>query len=174
MLLWPHAFSAQAAGIAGRSAPSWNVERWHQLPQGSDSLDVGDFKGKALYIFCFQSWCPGCNSKGFPLLKRMVERYEADPRVAFVAIQTVFEGANVNTFAKAREKTASFGLTIPVGHTEGRNGSPPFMVDYRTGGTPWTVIVDQAGIVRFNDFHTTEDAAVKLIDTLLAADPSGR
>jgi hypothetical protein len=42
---------------------------------------------------------------------------------------------------------------------------------YRTGGTPWTVIIDRAGIVRFNDFHIEAKAASRLVDHLKQAAP---
>ena len=35
-----------APGIVGKSAPEWGVTKWKQLPNGSTSLDVEDFKGK--------------------------------------------------------------------------------------------------------------------------------
>ena len=40
------------------------------------------------------------------------------------------------------------------------------MQRYRTGGTPWVVIMDKQGVVRFNDFRITPDRAKKMIDEL--------
>jgi thiol-disulfide isomerase/thioredoxin len=37
---------------------------------------------------------------------------------------------------------------------------------YRTGGTPWVVIIDKQGTVRFNDFHISAAQARRLIDDL--------
>ncbi len=83
--------SRPTPGILGRPAPSWGVQRWINLPDDATSLDVGDFEGKVLYLYCFQSWCPGCHSQGFPTLQTMIERYRDADDVAFVAVQTVFE-----------------------------------------------------------------------------------
>jgi thiol-disulfide isomerase/thioredoxin len=153
-------------GIVGKFAPSWKTSTWHQLPSGKTSLDVGDLKGKVTYLFFFQSWCPGCHRSGFPTLKNLAERYEADDSVFMVAIQTTFEGHGVNTDAKLPEMASRYRLTIPFGQSAGTSGTPEIMRAYRTGGTPWVVVIDRDGRVRFNDFHIQPDIAVTLIEQL--------
>jgi hypothetical protein len=44
------------------------------------------------------------------------------------------------------------------------------MRDYRSGGTPWTVIINQKGKVIYNHFHIEPDQAVVLIEQLLSKD----
>jgi len=57
-------------------------------------------------------------------------------------------------------------LNIPVGQS-GRAGLRSELIrSYRTGGTPWTVIIDRKGIVRFNDFAIEPKRAIALIDEL--------
>ena len=160
---------AQSRGIAGRPAPAWQVDQWFNLPQGTETLDVTDLKGKVIYLYGFQSWCPGCHSRGFPTLKALVEKYKGNDEVAFVAVQTVFEGYSTNTPAKAKSTGERYELDIPIGHS-GRSGKPSqLMRSYRTGGTPWTIIIDRDGVVRYNDFHITPEQGKKVIDTLLKA-----
>lgn len=161
----------KALGIAGQPAPAWKVAHWDQLPEGKASLDVADFRGKVIYLFCFQSWCPGCHKRGFPLLQRLVERYRADGRVVFVAIQTVFEGFERNTPEKGLAAARKFGLSIPVGHDGSGGVTSRLMADYRAGGTPWTVIIGPDGTVKENAFMPEEADAVRTIDALLAAAP---
>lgn len=43
------------------------------------------------------------------------------------------------------------------------------MRNYRTGGTPWVIIIDKDGIVRYNDFHIQPDKAVQIIEELKQA-----
>ncbi|MCH7878660.1 MAG: redoxin domain-containing protein, partial [candidate division Zixibacteria bacterium] len=62
-------------GILDRPAPDWSVEKWHNLPPGKQSLDISDYKGKVLYLYCFQSWCPGCHKHGFPTLQKMLANF---------------------------------------------------------------------------------------------------
>ena len=156
-------------GILGQQAPQWDVSQWHQLPKGQKSLELNDLSGKTVYLYYFQSWCPGCHSSGFPTLKSVAEHFENDTDVAFVAIQTVFEGHSVNTFKKARAVARKFDLRkIPFGHIAGDSGNPtpPIMTRYRTGGTPWTVIIDPTGKVQFNGFHIPPQKAIEIINTL--------
>ena len=89
-------------GIEGRPAPAWQVERWFNLPEGTDTLDVSDFRGKVVYLYGFQAWCPGCHSRGFPTLKTLSTRFADADDVAFVAIQTTFEGFDSNTAVRAK------------------------------------------------------------------------
>jgi len=160
------AAQTQTRGILGQPAPSWDIAQWANLPETSKSLDVADLSGKVVYLYCFQSWCPGCRQRGFPTLVDLVDRYEGTDDVAFVAVQTVFEGFQVNTVQAGRKMAQEFGLDIPVGH-DGSNGRrSTLMRRYRTGGTPWAIIIDKQGMVRFNGFHIAADDAGELIDKL--------
>lgn len=152
-------------GIEGRQAPPWGVTEWKNLPEGKTSLDVTDFRGKVLYLYGFQSWCPGCLKQGFPMLKTLTNHYQQKD-VAFVAVQTVFEGFDVNTAKRGWETMKRYDLDLPMGH-DGSSGEPStLMRRYRTGGTPWTVIIDKQGKVRYDDFHIRPDDAIRLIDQL--------
>ncbi len=162
----PLAAQPQARGILGRPAPSWDVAQWAKLPPNSKSLDITDFSGQVLYLYCFQSWCPGCRQHGFPTLVDLVDRYEGVDDVAFVAVQTVFEGYQINTAQAGWRMAQEFGLEIPIGHDGGNGRRSTLMRRYRTGGTPWAIIIDKRGTVRFNGFHITPDAAAELIDQL--------
>jgi len=156
-------------GIRGQQAPKWEVGQWINLPEDKESIDIGDYEGKVVYLFCFQSWCPGCHSSGFPTLQTLFERYSDDDDVAFVAIQTVFEGFSSNTPKRAWENAKKYKLDFPVGHSGSRDEYSKVMRAYRTGGTPWTIIIDRDGVVRYNDFHVKPKAAITLINKLKAA-----
>ena len=155
-------------GIKDKPAPAWKLKSWVTLPEGKKALDVKDFRGKVLFAYCFQSWCPGCHSKGFPTLKAVKAHYDEakDEGVAFVVIQTVFEGFETNTPERGTKVLEKFELDLPYGFDGAPDARSTFMRDYRTGGTPWTVIVDPEGVVRFNDFTIEKDAAIALIDRL--------
>jgi len=62
-------------GIVGQQAPKWETSKWVGLPTGKKSLDIKDVKGKVTYLYFFQSWCPGCHSRGFPTLKALEEKF---------------------------------------------------------------------------------------------------
>ncbi len=160
---------AQERGVKGQSAKSWEADKWIQLPEGKKSLNPADFKGKVVYLYCFQSWCPGCHKYGFPTLKALEAKYRGNDDVAFVAVQTVFEGFSSNPPERAKEMAEKYDLNIPFGHS-GLDSKPSVLMrNYRTGGTPWTIVIDREGIVRYNDFHIAEKDGSKLIDQLLKA-----
>ena len=75
-------------GIIGKSAPSLEVSRWFNLPEGRSSVDVSDYREKVIYLYGFQSACPGCHRKGFPTLLRLIDHYEGNDEVVFLAVQT--------------------------------------------------------------------------------------
>lgn len=153
-------------GVLDQPAPAWEVDRWFNLPTGKSSLDIADYRGKVVYLYGFQSWCPGCHAHGFPTLQRLVEKFQNADDVAFVAVQTAFEGFGTNTPDAARTTAERYKLTIPVGHS-GREGERSgLMRAYKTGGTPWTVIIDKEGVVRFNDFHITPEQGEQVITAL--------
>ncbi len=154
-------------GIVGQQAPAWSVSQWLNLPDGKRALDISDYEGKVLYLYCFQSWCPGCHRHGFPTLQQLMEHYDGNEDVAFVALQTTFEGFDSNGFDDAKEVAKRYGLEIPVGQSGTASKSSAVMRDYRTGGTPWAILIDQRGVVRYNDFHVTPGAGVRMIDYLL-------
>ena len=158
--------SAQKGGILGKKAELWGADHWIHLPESKTNLNPSDFEGKVLYLYCFQSWCPGCHSSGFPTLKKVSEHYKDDDEVAFVSIQTVFEGFGTNTPEQVSAMAKRYGFSFPMGHSGAKDSASVLMKNYRTRGTPWTIIIDKKGVVRYNDFHVTEKKAKALIDTL--------
>ncbi len=89
----------------------------------------------------------------------------------FVGIQTVFEGYHTNTADKLRKNQLKYDLMIPMAHAPGNpqtHAIPAIMENYRSGGTPWTVIIDPSGRVVFNNFHIEVQPAVDMIELLLS------
>ncbi len=155
-------------GIEGYQAPELNVPIWidGNGNEMKDPVKLADHEGKFRVIYCFQAWCPGCHSIGLPSLQKMVEALKGNDKVEFLAIQTVFEGAKANTFERVKEIQKQYDLKIPFGHDVGdentRNISST-MYNYRTGGTPWFILIDQEGSVVFNDFHLNADKAIEYL-----------
>jgi peroxiredoxin len=154
-------------GIVGQKAPALDVNTWFNLAPGKKSVRLKDMRGKVMMLFFFQSWCPGCHSRGFPTLQMMQRHYAKASDVGFLVVQTVFEGFGTNTARRAKRETDKLALTIPVGHDAGVNKSGSrVMKRYRSGGTPWIVIIDKKGVVRYNAFHIRPKQAITLMDSL--------
>lgn len=117
-------------------------------------LQLADLGKGYKIIYCFQHWCPGCHSRGFPTLKYLHDSLK-DKGFSFAAIQTVFEGATINTVDKLRYNQDQYSLKIPFGHDVPATGErhPSFMEDYVSGGTPWFTVIDPQGNVVYADFR---------------------
>ena len=150
-------------------APEFNVNNWIDANGNkTEPIKLSDFKGKFKVVYCFQSWCPGCHSKGLPDLKKMVEATTGNENVIYLAVQTVFEGHHENTFEKMVETQEQYSLKIPFGHDAGDDGKSisNIMTNYQTGGTPWFLFIDKHDNVVFSDFHLNPDAAIEFLKIL--------
>lgn len=150
-------------------APEFNVKDWvDENGNKTGQIKLSDFKGKFKVVYCFQSWCPGCHSVGLPNLQKLVKALKGNDKVAFIAIQTVFEGHHENTFDKMLETQKKYELKIPFGHDAGEDGQSRsnFMQNYQTGGTPWFVFIDQNDLVLFADFHINVEGAIDFLKNI--------
>ncbi|TXI78807.1 MAG: TlpA family protein disulfide reductase [Flavobacteriales bacterium] len=142
-------------------APPLRVSRWIDAEgHPSAPLKLTDLGEGFKVIYCFQHWCPGCHSHGFPTLKTLVNKLSGHG-FGFAAVQTVFEGAQTNTFERLRENQERYGLAIPFGHDAAEGRYPTVMADYRTRGTPWFIVLDPMGEVLHSDFRLDADALVR-------------
>lgn len=108
---------------------------------------------------------------GFPTLQKLTQTYKNQNQVKFLAVQTVFEGYAYNSRDKLRKNQLEWGLNIPMAHAAGNpltHEIPEIMKQYRSGGTPWSVIIDPKGVVAYNNFHIEPPQAIALIDQLLS------
>ena len=150
-------------------APEFNVKNWiNSEGKKTTEIKLSDYKGKFKVVYCFQHWCPGCHSKGLPDLKKMVTVLEGNDKVVFLAIQTVFEGHHANTYDKIIETQKKYELKIPFGHDAGDDGKSRsnIMTNYKTGGTPWFILIDQNDNIVFADFHLNVAGAIEAINSL--------
>jgi hypothetical protein len=111
---------------------------------------------------------------GFPTLQKLTQAFKNVDQIKFFAVQTVFEGYNYNSRDKLRKNQLEWDLKIPMAHAAGNPQSheiPEIMKKYRSGGTPWKVIIDPQGKVVYNHFHIEPPQAVELISRLL---PKGK
>ena len=107
---------------------------------------------------------------GFPTLNKVAGTFKDNHQVSFLAVQTVFEGYSYNTRDKLRKNQLNYDLKIPMAHAPGNqltHATPDIMRRYRTGGTPWVVIIDPSGLIVFNGFHIEADDAIVLINQLV-------
>ncbi len=168
-LILPPRLNAQNShkyGIRGQQAPEIKLDYWIDKDGKPTNFSVLENRGKWMLLKCFQDWCPGCHSSGFPTLKKFSDAFWDHPKVAIAGIQTVFEGFSTNTLEDVRKNQLRYKLPIPMGHDPGDREThqrPQTMRKYRTGGTPWLIVIAPDGNVVFNDFHVNTDKLIAFV-----------
>ena len=87
--------------------------------------------------------------------------------MAIAAIQTVFEGYSSNTRGDVRRLQVQYDLPITMGHDPGNPETHEFgstMSNYRTGGTPWLILINPAGVVEYNHYHVNSDDLITYVE----------
>lgn len=156
----------------GRPAPEWNVSQWVDGDgKAIPPIELHDSNGQWRILFCFQSWCPGCHSEGLPTLRRLVDGLADQAGVVFLAVQTVFEGFEANTFEAMQKFRVESGLNIPFGHDPGdaqTHHHSNILTHYQTGGAPWFILITPDNRIVFDDFRINADGAIQAIKTAVA------
>jgi thiol-disulfide isomerase/thioredoxin len=153
-------------GIVGQLAPELSVGYWIDKEGEPSNFSIQGAKNKWVMLKCFQDWCPGCHSSGFPALKKFADAFWDHPDVAIAGIQTVFEGFSTNTRDDVRKLQLQYQLPIVMGHDPGNpdgDHRPSTMKSFRTGGTPWIIVIAPDGRVVFNDFHVNVDRLIEYV-----------
>lgn len=157
-------------GIAGLPAPQLEHVRWiDENGNERNPLTLAELGQGFKILYFFQDWCAGCHRHGFPTFVTLAEEFR-DKDVGLAAIQTVFEGAEVNTFDRLRENQRRYGLHVPFGHAVAESASldavPAIMAAYRSGGTPWFVVIAPDGRVVYDGFLLAADGLIQALRPL--------
>ena len=153
--------------LIGSNAPELKIEKWFNLKPQQKVPRLKAYSGKVVYLFCYQNWCPGCHKYGFPTLKKLTEQFKENNDIVFLAVQTVFEGFKANGVETIERTRRQYVLDIPFGHDDGDGRGSVLMKDYRSGGTPWHIIIDKQGKIVFCGFHVDPDKALELLKKIL-------
>lgn len=165
------AHSQATRGIEGYMAPELALDYWIDGDGNPSSFSMQKERGKWVFLKCFQNWCPGCHSSGFPTLKAFSDEFYGNPKVAIAGIQTVFEGYSTNTVDAVRELQLRYDLPVVMGHDPGNREThdvPTTMRNYRTGGTPWLILINPDGVVVYNGFHVDPDKLIEYVGSQIA------
>lgn len=141
---------ASSYGIVGESAPMWGEIQWYR--QGKPERFPRLRQKEWTYLYLWQAWTPACRGHGVKTFQSNLRRF-AGLNIRWCAVQTAFEGRESNTTAAAKGLSIQMGQRVWVGHQEGVH----LMQGLRSGGTPWTAIIDPSGRVRWNGVRASGD-----------------
>jgi hypothetical protein len=154
-------------GIVGQPAPQLEHVQW--IDENGDDrrpLALAELGQGFKILYFFQDWCAGCHRHGFPTFVTLAEELR-DKDVGLAAIQTVFEGTDVNTFDRLRENQQRYGLRVPFGHAvadaDSGDAVPAIMAAYRAGGTPWFVVIAPDECVVYDGFLLVADGVIQAL-----------
>lgn len=153
------------------AAAEWRVAHWLNA---KSPPSLAALRGRTIMLLAFQILCPGCVSLAIPQARRARAAFAEDD-LAVVGLHTVFEHHD----AQDERALAAFLRDNPVGFSVGVDapaadgGIPETMRAYAMQGTPTTILIDRAGVRRFQKFGHVDDLALgAAIGALLAE--SGR
>ena len=147
-------------------APELEVAIWIDADGKHTSFSLAENQGKWIIINCFQHWCEGCHTHSLPALHRIATAFTGNPSIEVICIQTVFEGFETNTQEKLRETQLRYKLPITMGHDSGNSDGvtvPTTMRNYKTGGTPWIIIIQPDGEIVFSEFMINVDNLIEFL-----------
>ena len=127
----------------GKPAPALAVDEWVRgRPTTLDEL-----KGKVVLLDIFQIICPGCH-RAHPEIVRMQRQYEEDG-FEVLGLAVAFELHGAQTPEKIRRYVDRKAYPYPVALDKGLIET---FQRYGARGTPYTVLIDRQGRIRYLDF----------------------
>ncbi len=127
----------------GKPAPALAVDEWVRgRPTTLDEL-----KGKVVLLDIFQIICPGCH-RAHPEIVRMQKQYEEDG-FEVLGLAVAFELHGAQTPEKIRRYVDRKAYPYPVALDKGLIET---FQRYGARGTPYTVLIDRQGRIRYLDF----------------------
>lgn len=136
------------------AAPEWRTVRWFNTPA---PLSLAALRGRVVMVCAFQMLCPGCVAHGLPQAQRVAEAFPPED-VSVIGLHTVFEHHDAMGPVALEAFLQEHGITFPVGiDTPDGAGVPLTMRAYGMRGTPTTLLIDRAGLLRQHAFGSLPD-----------------
>ncbi len=151
-------FRATVADPIGPGTGKSTSYDWEVLDLGGSPVDLGSYKGKAVFLNVWATWCPPCVAE-MPSIAKLSERSEFENKdLAFVLVSVDQAGL---------DKVQAFAQRMDLGNTEivVAKGAPP--EEFMTDSIPATYLIDPAGTIveahRGGKDWNTDEVAEKLL-----------
>lgn len=141
----------------GTTAPAFTL----RTPQG-DSVSLSDFRGKAVLLELFATWCPHCQAEA-PHLARLAQQLQPKG-VAFVSINADSENA-ASVFAFHRYFALPYPVLLdqgtPTGSFTQQGASGPVTAAYKLAAYPTFYVITPDGKVAWAANGEQPDALLR-------------
>jgi thiol-disulfide isomerase/thioredoxin len=117
-------------------------------------IDLGDLKGKVIFLNFWATWCPPCRAE-MPSINKLYTQFKDDKHVVFI-----FADAD-GDFAKSGKFMSDRKYAMPVYKVESEIPEKVF-----AGALPTTVIFDKQGRLSFRHEGVANYADKKIVDFL--------
>ena len=122
--------------LVNHAAPNFSLTVLHTTPT-QEQLSLADFKGKAIVLNFWASWCAPCNQEA-PLLQQTWQQMQAQRK------NVVFLGID---FQEARDPALSFLQQHHITYPLVMDSSGSAVLQYNATSLPQTIFINQAGKV---------------------------
>ncbi len=158
-------------GIKGEEAPALLLDEWFDGDGNEmDQVDLYDFTSEEKYVvmmFYFNT-CHGCHEYGLPDYKQIIDAFEGDDRIQFLAVQTVMGAPKKNQPKHIIKTQKKYDIHIPFGHDYAEeDGVARLMKVYDAVGTPWYVVINPEGKVIYNHYTMVPEEGIALLKSYL-------
>ncbi|MCX2452994.1 TlpA disulfide reductase family protein [Pedobacter sp. PLR] len=115
-------------------------------------LDLGDLKGKVIFLNFWATWCPPCLAE-MPSVNKLYEQFKTDAEVVFIMVDADSD------FPKAKKYMDRKGYQMPVYAVASRIPQQLF-----AGSLPTTVVLDKHGRISYHEVGAADYANKKFVD----------
>ncbi len=117
-----------------------------------NTVDLGDLKGKVVFLNFWATWCPPCLAE-MPAVNKLYERYKNNPDVVFLLVDAD------NDFAKSQKYMDKKNYALPVFAVASHIPESIFK-----GSLPTTVVFDKEGRLSYHGEGAADYASQKFVD----------
>lgn len=115
-------------------------------------LDLGELKGKVVFLNFWATWCPPCRAE-MPSIHKLYEQFKDDKEVIFIFVDADSD------FAKAQQYMDKKGYKLPVYVAASSIPEQLF-----AGSLPTTVVFDKQGRISYHEEGAADYGNSKFID----------
>jgi len=136
------------------TAPGMNLSGIRFKDAKGNVIDLGDLKGKVIFLNFWATWCPPCRAE-MPSVNKLYKQFKADKNVIFI-----FADAD-GDLAKSTRFMADRKYELPVYKVESDVPEQIF-----SGSLPTTVVFDKQGRLALHHEGAADYADKKIVDFL--------